>query len=132
MYNCDICGAKADVHHVVHRSEGGFDIEANYKYLCPYHHRGKEGPHQNPMVDLSYKIEMQYELYNYLTKDYYWPKELSKLLGISSNSLKRLLKDLHLFKEGYEKEDIIFRLMGNKKYSYEMLDELALDMLLEM
>ena len=128
MYNCEICGKQADIHHIIHRSEGGFDIELNYKYLCPYHHRGKEGPHHDLMIDLSYKIEMQYELYKYLTKDYYWPKELSKLLGISSNSLKRLLKGLKLYKEGYKKEDIIFKLMGCKKYTIEMLDELAFDL----
>lgn len=132
MYNCEICGKKADIHHIIHRSEGGFDIEINYKYLCPFHHRGKEGPHHDLMTDLSYKIEMQYELYNFLTKDYYWSKELSEILGISSNSLKRLLKDLKLYKEGYKKEDIIFKIMGCKKYSYDMLDELAMDILLEV
>ena len=59
MYNCEICGDKADIHHIIHRSEGGFDIEINYKYLCALHHRGKNGPHQNQFVDLQYKIDMQ-------------------------------------------------------------------------
>ena len=103
MYNCEICGNKADIHHIVHRSEGGFDIELNYKYLCAYHHRGKNGPHQNQFVDLQYKIEMQSKLYNILTKEYYSPKEISQILGIHNNSLKRLLKNLKRYKEGYKK-----------------------------
>ncbi len=33
-YYCEICGDYADVHHIVHRSEGGLDFKLNYKYLC--------------------------------------------------------------------------------------------------
>ena len=92
MYNCEICGDKADIHHIIHRSEGGFDIEINYKYLCALHHRGKNGPHQNQFVDLQYKIDMQTKLYSILPKEYYSPKEISQILGIHNNSLKRLLR----------------------------------------
>ena len=123
---------KADVHHIVHRSEGGFDIELNYKYLCAYHHRGKNGPHQNQFVDLQYKIEMQNKLYNTLQKEYYSPKEISQILGIHNNSLKRLLKNLKRYKEGYKRDDIIYTLMGCVKYSIETLEELALDRLTEV
>ena len=56
--------------------------------------RGKNGPHQNQFVDLQYKIEMQNELYNTLKKEYYSPKEISQILGVHNNSLKRLLKNL--------------------------------------
>ena len=132
MYNCEICGNKADVHHIVHRSEGGFDIELNYKYLCAYHHRGKNGPHQNQFVDLQYKIEMQNKLYNTLQKEYYSPKEISQILGIHNNSLKRLLKNLKRYKEGYKRDDIIYTLMGCVKYIIETLEELALDRLTEV
>ena len=31
MFFCEICHEKADIHHIVHRHEGGFDIEINYK-----------------------------------------------------------------------------------------------------
>lgn len=131
MYNCEICGDKADIHHIVYRSEGGFDIEINYKYLCSLHHRGKTGPHQNKLVDLQYKLQLQEKLYNFLRKDYYFPKELSELLNIHNGALKRLLKNLKLYKEGYKKEDIIFTLMGRIKYSSETLDELAIDLLID-
>ena len=129
MYKCSVCGEKADVHHIVYRSEGGFDIELNYKYLCALHHRGKCGPHQNKMIDLQYKLELQQKLYEILPKKYYWPKELSIILGIHNGALKRLLKDLKLYKEGFKKDDIIWKLMGCRLYNYEALDELALDLL---
>lgn len=131
MYKCDICGDPADIHHIVYRSEGGFDIPINYTYLCAFHHRGKEGPHHNKLVDLRYKIELQEKLYKSLPKDYYWPRELTDILNIHNGQLKRLLKDLKIHKEGYLKEDIIFRLMGCKKYDASILDELALDLLLD-
>ena len=131
MYTCEICGKEADVHHIVHRSEGGFDIDINYKYLCAFHHRGKDGPHQNIFVDLQYKIEMQTKLYNILPKKYYSHKEISQILGLHNGSLKRLLKNLKRYKEGYKKEDIIFTLMGCVKYNVDILEELALDLLIE-
>ena len=131
MYNCEICGEIADIHHIVYRREGGFDIEINYMYLCPLHHRGKNGPHQNIVVDLQYKIQLQEKLYKVLRKDYYFPKEISQILNIHNGALKRLIKNLKLYKEGYKKEDIIFTLMGCRKYSIESLDELAMDLLIK-
>ncbi|GAB6169066.1 HNH endonuclease signature motif containing protein [Clostridium carnis] len=129
MYHCEICGATADIHHIVHKHEGGYDIELNYKYLCNYHHRGKTGPHHCIETDLKYKLELQDKLFNLLPKDYYTAKELLKLLNISNSSLKRLIKKLKLFKEGYSKEQIIKTLMGGKLYSYTMLEELELERL---
>ena len=131
MLSCEICNAPADIHHIVHRSEGGFDIELNYKYLCPYHHRGKYGPHHSKEIDLRYKIDLQNKLYEILTKDYYYFKELSQILNIQNNTLKRITKDLKLYKEGYKKSDIIFKIMGNKFYTEEMLVNLTLDNLIK-
>ena len=131
MLSCEICNAPADIHHIVHRSEGGFDIELNYKYLCPYHHRGKYGPHHSKEIDLRYKIDLQNKLYEILTKDYYYFKELSQILNIQNNTLKRITKDLKLYKEGYKKSDIIFKIMGNKFYTEEMLVNLTLDNLIQ-
>ncbi|HCW53184.1 MAG TPA: HNH endonuclease [Clostridium sp.] len=131
MFLCEICNAPADIHHIVHRSEGGFDIEINYKYLCPEHHRGKYGPHHSKETDLRYKIDLQNKLYETLTKDYYCSKELSQILNIPNNTLKRITKGLKLYKEGYKKSDIIFRIMGNKFYTEEMLVNLKLDNLIK-
>ena len=59
--------------------------------------------------------------------------DISRLIykGIHNGSLKRLLKDLKIHKEGYLKNDIIFKLMGSVVYSHEMIDELALDLLID-
>ena len=129
LYHCEICGSKADIHHIVHKHEGGYDIKLNYKYLCNYHHRGKNGPHNCIETDLRYKLELQDKLSKLLPKDYYTAKELYGLLEISNSSLKKLIKKLKLYKEGYSKKDIITKLMGGKLYSYSMLEELELERL---
>ena len=129
MYHCEICGSKADIHHIIHKHEGGYDIKLNYKYLCNYHHRGKIGPHHCIETDLKYKLEMQEKLFNLLPKDYYTAKELYGLLEITTSSLKKLVKNLKLYKEGYCKNEIIKRLMGGKIYSSNILDELELERL---
>ena len=130
MSLCEICNAKADIHHIVHRSEGGFDIELNYKYLCSSHHRGKYGPHQSEEVDLRYKLDLQNKLYDILKKDYYSFKELVLELNIPKNTLKRITKNLKLYKEGYKKSELIFKIMGEKFYSEEMIVNLTLDKLI--
>ena len=131
MSLCEICNAEADIHHIVHRSEGGFDIELNYKYLCSSHHRGKYGPHQSNEVDLRYKLELQNRLYEILTKDYYSFKELALELSIPKNTLKRIVKNFKLYKEGYKKSELIFKIMGEKFYSEEIIVNLTLDKLIE-
>lgn len=130
MYNCEICGAPADIHHIVHKHEGGYDIEINYKYLCEYHHRGKSGPHHNKFTDLKYKLELQEKLFNLLPKQYYTSKELFSILKLPSNSFKRLIKNLKLYKEGYKREDIIKQLMGGKLFYQSMLDQMELEKLI--
>ncbi|MCH3963082.1 MAG: HNH endonuclease [Clostridium sp.] len=123
MLKCEICGKLADKHHIVYRSQGGVDFPLNFKYLCPEHHRGKTGPHKNRKVDLEYKLEMQDKLENILCKEFYTLDELVKLLEINKGMLKRLLREYKLYKEGYKSSDVIFRLMGRKKYTKYMLEE---------
>ena len=127
---CEICNAPADIHHIVHRSEGGLDIELNYKYLCPRHHRGKGGPHHCKEVDIRYKLELQNKLLYMLRKEYYSFKELSLELNLPNNALKRITKDLKLYKEGYKKNDVILKIMGGKLYSEDMIVNLTLDRLI--
>lgn len=131
MHLCEICKKEADVHHIVHRHEGGLDIEINYMYLCEKHHRGKNGPHKNIEVDIKYKIKLQNKLYKLFYKKYYNSKEISSILHISTNMLKRITKNMKLYKEGYDKEDIILFLMGGKLYSKEMLENIKLYNLLQ-
>ena len=123
MAKCEVCGARAEVHHIVNKCEGGIDYPLNYKYLCSEHHRGKEGPHKNYQVDIKYKLELQNKLKEILVKDYYNICELEILLHINKNKLKKMFKWYKIYKEGYRKEDIILKLMGGKIYSSYMLEE---------
>lgn len=128
---CEICNAPADIHHIVHRSEGGLDIELNYKYLCPKHHRGKNGPHHSKEVDLKYKLELQNKLFSILKKEYYSFKEIASELNIPKNTLKRITKNLKIYKEGYRKIDIITQIMGGQLYSEDMIVNLTLEKLIK-
>ncbi|MBL4935390.1 HNH endonuclease [Clostridium sp. YIM B02515] len=123
MYKCEVCSRQADIHHIVHKNEGGLDFPLNYKYLCPEHHRGKQGPHRNSKIDIEYKLEMQEKLRNILNKNFYTMEELIIILELNKTRAKKFFKDLKLFKEGYKKEDIIYRLMGRKIYDEQMLED---------
>lgn len=127
MYICEVCGSLGDIHHIVHKSEGGYDFELNYKYLCDIHHRGLHGPHVDKKIDILYKLELQNKLYRLLPKEYYTTKELLKILNLSPNALKRLVKNLKNYKEGYSKEAIILKLMGGIKYTEDMIRQLELE-----
>lgn len=119
MSKCEICGANADKHHIIFRSEGGLNFPLNFKFLCDKHHRGKYGPHNDKLTDMKYKLELQETLYLLLNKQYYTIAEISKLLDINCRILKKLLIPFKKYKEGYKKEDIIYILMGKKFYSEE-------------
>ncbi len=129
MY-CEICGKKADIHHIIHRNEGGLDFNLNFKYLCALHHRGSTGPHKNKLTDLKYKLELQNNLYSTLTKEYYSLKEIINILGLSNGSAKKLKNKLSIYKEGYKREDIILFLMCNKRYSEEFIEDFILNELI--
>ena len=66
-----------------------------------------------------------------LPKEYYYFKELSSELKIPNNTLKRITRNLKLYKEGYRKADIIFKIMGEKFYTEEMIVNLTLDNLIK-
>jgi hypothetical protein len=123
LHRCEVCGKEADKHHIVHRSQGGLDFVLNYKYLCPNHHRGKNGPHKNTKIDISYKLEMQNTLNNLLEREYYTIENLSLILELNERILKKLVKSIRLYKEGYKKQDIIFLVMGKVHYTEDMLQE---------
>ena len=120
MFLCEICNKPADIHHIVHRCQGGLDIEINYKYLCEKHHRGKNGPHHCLEIDIKYKLDLQKKLFELLPNEYYSFKQISKTLNISYNIMKKITKSMKQYKEGYSKQDIILYLMGGIFYSEEI------------
>lgn len=117
MYKCEVCGkTPADKHHIVYKNQGGVDFPLNIKYLCSEHHRGINGPHKNRNIDKLYKLELNNNLNSLLTKQYYDIKELSKIIHINEGLLKIILRNCQNKNDTYKKDDIIFKLMGSKKY----------------
>ncbi|MGH4123067.1 MAG: HNH endonuclease [Clostridium sp.] len=126
MFQCEVCGKPADKHHIVYKSQGGIEFPLNFRYLCSLHHRGNTGPHKNRILDLEYKLNMQRKLENILIKEVYLIEELEPLLNINKGMIKRLFKECKFNDKGIKKADIIFRLMGRKKYDEKMLLEVKI------
>lgn len=121
MLKCEICGEPSDKHHIVYKSQGGLEFPLNFRYLCTLHHRGNMGPHKNRRLDLEYKLNMQRNLEDILTQDFYYIEELVLLLNINKGMILRLFKQYKQYDKGIRSVDIIFRLMGRKKYDEKML-----------
>ena len=124
--NCEICGAKGDIHHIVYRGHGGLNFELNYKYLCKKHHRGIHGPHKNKIIDYKYKLEMQDKLCSIFIKTYYSIDSINEILRLSISSRKKIQNKLFLYKEGYKNSELIFFLMGDHYYNTIELEDLIL------
>lgn len=113
---CEVCGREAEKHHIVFRSQGGLDFELNYKMLCFEHHKGNEGPHSCRKTDLKYKVELQKKLQELLDKKFYSEEEVRSILGINKKQADKIFRRFRIYSEGYDKNEIIMRLMGGRLY----------------
>lgn len=129
--DCAVCGSRGDIHHIVHRREGGLNFNLNYKYLCRSHHRGLNGPHKNKIIDYTYKLEMQDMLYSTFGKEFYSITQINEILGLSINSRKKIKDSLFLYKEGFKKSELIYFLMGQKTYTLEGLEDLTIQLAID-
>lgn len=127
MLHCIVCGQPGDKHHVIHKSEGGLETPLNYIYLCPEHHRGGLGPHQNLETDLAFKLEMQKNLESIFSNRYYSAMEIRSISQLSNSNMKKFMKTNRLHKEGYERNDIIFFLMGGNIYRHDYANPMFLE-----
>lgn len=117
---CEICGAPGEKHHVVFRKKCAAMINAkiNYKYLCGEHHRtGKEAPHNNRQVDIKYKLELQKQLFQLFSDDYYNKTEIAELLEIKPKEVDQFAKTLMWHSQGYKSLDIVIKCMGGGLYA---------------
>lgn len=117
---CERCNRTVtELHHIVYRSQALYmaNIKLNFMYLCPEHHRGNESPHMDKEIDFKYKYEMQEKLFQLFDKKYFTEKEIKELLETTSTEVKKITKKLPLYKEGYERLDIVIRLMGGRLYA---------------
>lgn len=87
----------------------------NYKYLSSIDHRGTYGPHANKEVDLIYKLELQEQLEELLTKEYYNIRELIDLLGLKEVQANKAFRKL-LKVNGIARDEVVRRLMGGRLY----------------
>ena len=87
--------------------------------------------HLGIVIDGAFSEKGMNKLYDMLKKEYYSFKELALELDIPKNTLKRITKNLKLYKEGYKRSDVIFKIMGEKFYSEEMIVNLTLDKLIK-
>jgi hypothetical protein len=51
-------------HHIVFRSQGGLDLQANMTELSYEQHLGNKSPHRDREVDISLKTDLQNTYYN--------------------------------------------------------------------
>lgn len=125
MGNCEECGryGPTDGHHIVFKGMGGYkglDFPLNMKRLgnsfgCNCH-EGNNGPHHNRKKDLEYKEDLQAKLKIVLSKEYYTIDEVIKTLDMVTGQAYKAFKKLHIHELGYERLDIIKRLMGDRFY----------------
>lgn len=120
IHFCQVCQSAYGIekHHVVFRSQAPYmtKIKQNLIYLCGEHHRGNNSPHKNRKIDLKYKKALQDKYYEMLPKSYYTVEQLAEVLECSIQQAMHICKVIKLEKEGYAKDQIIFRMMGEKFY----------------
>ena len=92
------------------------NIKINYLYLCSKHHKEKNSPHGNSLIDLEYKLELQEQLFYLFRKQYYSFEEIQDILETSKSITKKVVKNLRHYKNGYKSHDIVKALMGGKIY----------------
>ena len=110
------CFLRAQKHHIVFRSQGGFDIPINFKYLCPEHHTGKNSPHGNKRIDIAYKREMQEKLFRLFSAEGYTLAEIVNTLKHDKRNVEKRIKKVANIAGVYKREDIVRAVMGGKLY----------------
>lgn len=117
---CEVCNRNiTELHHIVFRSQAPYmaNIKINFKYLCPEDHRGNNGPHMNREIDFKYKYELQTRLFELFSNPYYTEKEIKEKLETTASIARKITKKLKLYKKGYERVDLVARLMGGRIYA---------------
>ena len=115
---CELCKLRpaSEIHHIIYRSHCKALIKSNLNLisLCQQCHakihRGKESKELNKKL----RSQFQNKLEILFDKEYLTEEEINDVLKISQTALKGLLKTLTVYKEGYEREDVIRACMGGK------------------
>jgi hypothetical protein len=119
MEYCEECGRnQVELHHIIFKSQAPYmiNVKINFMYLCNEHHTGTEGVHRNKEKNIEYKLKLQKKLFELFDRDYYTERDIQQLLTINLKLAREITKKLKLYEEGYERVDIICRLMGGRLY----------------
>lgn len=119
-YNCCVkCGVNnAERHHIIFKSAAKYMefIPINIVYLCGEHHRANNSPHKSKKVDLKLKIDLQNKLETMFINKFYSREEIKTLLRCTDKDITLILKKLTLYRMGYEREQLLRRLLGGRMY----------------
>ena len=128
---CELCKLRpaSEIHHIIYRSHCKALIKSDINLipLCQICHakvhRGKESKELNHKLRLQFqnKLEILFD------KEYLTEEEINDVLKISQKALKGLLKTLTVYKEGYEREDVIRACMGGKMYEWWFEGEIFME-----
>lgn len=126
MRECQECGrwGETQSHHKIPkgRDKRGWDFPGNLIDLCWDCHHGGNGPHRNRARAVRYFREVRDYLNRTLTQPYYTPDKLSAAIKLPIKQAHRVVRLLKPGEHGYRREDIIWRLCGNK---YDWADKNA-------
>lgn len=118
MRECQECGAWTYTHghHKIPkgRDKRGWDFPGNIIHLCLLCHMGDNGPHHCRAKALEYFRDVQLYLKLKLTEPHYTPDALSATIQLPLKQAYKVVRLLRPAGGGYRKEDIIYRLLGNR------------------
>lgn len=118
MKECQECGwwGYTEAHHRIPkgRDKRGWDFPGNLIVLCWDCHHGPTGPHQCREKARQYFYDVKAYLQGVLTERHYTPKTLAAAIQLTMKQAYKVVKLLRPAEEGYRREDIIFRLLGNR------------------
>lgn len=96
------------------------NVKFNKIRLCSYHHReDKKSPHKDIKKDLEYKRNLQAKYEKIFSHNYYTIDEIKLKLEISYSTAYHIVKTLRVYSEGFQRTDIIKRLMGGRLYELD-------------
>ena len=105
-------------HHIIKKSQLTLEHPLNIMHLTSEEHRGENGVHgkNGAALDLKYKQALESNLRDILGKSHYTIEELIKKLLLNEKQAHKVFKKVTREPEGISREEVIFKLLGNRYY----------------
>ena len=103
---------------VIFKSHLKLEHPLNIIHLTSEEHRGENGVHgkNGATLDLKYKQALESNLRDILGKSHYTIEELIKKLLLNEEQAHKVFKKVPREPEGISREEVIFKLLGNRYY----------------